>query len=138
MNPKHTAASLTIGQRHTAEIEIGDDMVRAFADATRDHNPLHLDDEFARTTPFGRRIAHGMLIAGILSGVLGMEFPGQGTVYASQTLKFIRPVFLGDLVTVSIEVVEIDPERNRVRLATTCSTAAGKVLVGEAVVLPPR
>jgi len=133
-----TIDQLEPGRRHTAEVEVTDRMVRAFAEATGDRNPIHLDEEAARDTPFGRRIAHGLLTAGIVSGILGMEFPGPGTVYVSQTLKFVRPVFLGDTVTIELEVTAVDRDRHRVTLATTCSTAAGPVLVGEAVVLPPR
>ncbi len=138
-----TTTGLTIdqlepGRRHTATVEVTDRMVRAFAEATGDRNPIHLDDDAARDTPFGRRIAHGLLTAGFVSGILGMEFPGPGTVYAAQTLKFVRPVFLGDRVTVELEVTGVDRDRHRVTISTTCSTDAGPVLLGEAVVLPPR
>jgi 3-hydroxybutyryl-CoA dehydratase len=125
------------GRRHTAEVRVTDRMVRAFADATGDRNPLHLDEDAARATPFGRRIAHGLLTAGIVSGILGMEVPGPGTVYVSQALKFVRPVFLEDTVRVELEVTGVDRDRGRVTISTTCSTDAGVVLVGEAVVMPP-
>jgi 3-hydroxybutyryl-CoA dehydratase len=133
-----TIDQLEPGRRHTAKVEVTDRMVRAFAEATGDHNPIHLDDDAARATPFGRRIAHGLLIAGFVSGILGMEFPGPGTVYVSQTLKFVRPVFLGDTVTIQLEVTGVDHDRHRVTISTTCTTDAGAVLVGDAVVLPPR
>jgi len=133
-----TIDQLEPGRRHTATIQVTDRMVRAFAEATGDRNPIHLDEAAARDAPFGRRIAHGLLTAGIVSGILGMEFPGPGTVYASQTLKFVRPVFLDDVVTVELEVTGVDQDRHRVTISTTCSTEAGPVLLGEAVVLPPR
>jgi 3-hydroxybutyryl-CoA dehydratase len=132
-----TIDQLEPGRRHTAEVRVTDRMVRAFADATGDRNPLHLDEDAARATPFGRRIAHGLLTAGIVSGILGMEFPGPGTVYVSQALKFVRPVFLEDTVRVELEVTGVDRDRGRVTISTTCSTDAGVVLVGEAVVMPP-
>jgi 3-hydroxybutyryl-CoA dehydratase len=130
---------MSVGDVHTSEHPVTDAMIRSFAAATGDHNPLHLDEDFAATTMFGRRIAHGMLTAGILSGVLGTEFPGTGTIYLSQSLQFRRPVFIGDVITVRLEVLETVPEKNRVRLGTTCTNQDGKdVLVGEAVVMPPK
>ena len=137
-DPKTTLADMTVGDVHTSDHTITGAMIRAFAEATGDSNPLHLDEDFAAATMFGRRIAHGMLPAGILSGVLGTEYPGLGTVYLSQSLRFRRPVFIGDVITVRLEVLETIPAKNRVRLGTTCTNQDGvDVLVGEAVVMPP-
>jgi 3-hydroxybutyryl-CoA dehydratase len=117
---------------------VTEEMIAHFAEATGDDNPVHLDEEFAETSIFKKRVAHGMLTAGILSGVFGTQFPGQGTIYISQTLKFLRPVFIGDEITVSLEVLEADTEKNRLKLNTTCLNQDGKkVLVGQAVVMPP-
>lgn len=139
MTEVHCFERLAVGQTHASRIAVTDERVRQFAAATGDTNPLHLDEEFARSTPFGGRIAHGMLTAGLLSAVLGTEFPGLGTVYLSQTLRFLRPVRIGDEIEVRIEVAELLPEKRRVRLHTRCLNQAGEeVLVGEAVVLPPR
>jgi 3-hydroxybutyryl-CoA dehydratase len=136
---KTTLAEMTVGDVHTSDHPVTDTMIRAFAEATGDRNPLHLDEAFAATTMFGRRIAHGMLTAGILSGVLGMEYPGMGTIYLSQSLQFRRPVFIDDMITVRLEVLEVIPEKNRVRLGTTCANQDGvDVLVGEALVMPPK
>jgi 3-hydroxybutyryl-CoA dehydratase len=136
---KTTLAEMTVGDVHTSDHPVTDTMIRAFAEATGDRNPLHLDEDFAATTMFGRRIAHGMLTAGILSGVLGMEYPGMGTIYLSQSVQFLRPVFIDDVITVRLEVLEVIPEKNRVRLGTTCANQDGvDVLVGEALVMPPK
>src|SRR6185369_2210281 len=81
---------------------ISDGDIRAFANATGDHNPLHLDEEFARQTRFGKRIAHGMLSASLISAVIASDLPGQGSIYLGQTLQFVAPVFPGDTVTARV------------------------------------
>lgn len=134
-----TLQQMSVGDTYASEHRITEAMIAAFAEATGDRNPLHLDEEFAQSTVFGRRIAHGMLTAGILSGVLGTEYPGQGTIYLGQTLRFRRPVLIGDVITVRLEVLETVPEKNRVRLSTTCiNQDRVEVLTGEAVVMPPQ
>ena len=111
-------------------------MVVAFADLVGDHNPVHLDEAFAATTRFGRRIAHGMLVAGLISTVLASDLPGPGTVYLSQTLQFKAPVYLGDTITVTVEVVKARGDKPIITLATVCTNQDGKpVIEGEAVVL---
>jgi len=85
--------------------------VEAFAAVSGDDNPLHLDDAYAATTPFKRRIAHGMLTGAYISAVLGSRLPGPGAVYVSQTLRFRRPVGLGDEVTTTVTVRELDARR---------------------------
>jgi acyl dehydratase len=127
-----------IGLCHQTTHRITSEMIERFAEATGDFNPLHLDEEFARGTLFGRRVAHGMLLAGILSGVLGTQFPGVGTIYVSQTLRFRRPVFIGDELTLTLRVVERMEGRKRLRLETIFVNQDGEtVLTGEAVVIPP-
>ena len=116
-------------------IEVTDALVRAFADITGDHNPTHLDESYAATTRFGRRIAHGLLAASQLSALLANELPGPGTIYLSQDLQFRHPIFIGDMVPARVEVVEFG-ERGRVRLATTCVNQDGTLLLeGVATVL---
>jgi 3-hydroxybutyryl-CoA dehydratase len=110
----------------------------AFAEVTGDINPVHLDEAFASTTPFGGRIAHGMLGAGYISAVIGTKLPGSGAVYVSQTLRFRRPVRVGDTVTARVEVAGIDVDRARVRLATDCRVDGKVVVDGEAEILVPR
>src|SRR5882757_955350 len=90
---------LKIGDSYANERLVTDELVRKFAEVSGDYNPLHLDDDFARTTRFGKRIAHGMLSGAFISAVLGYEFKERKIVYLSQTMKFTAPVFLGDTVT---------------------------------------
>lgn len=111
------------------------EMIERFAEASGDYNPIHLDDAAAREAGFKWRIAHGMLVASIISCVLGQEFPGPGTVYLGQTLSFKRPVFMGDAITVRVEVKAIRSDKPIAILATTCTTDNGQVVLeGEATV----
>ena len=115
---------------------IGDDDIRAFANATGDHNPLHLDEEFAKQTRFGKRIAHGMLSASLISAVIADELPGQGSVYLGQTLQFVAPVFPGDTVTARVTVTGIREDKPIVKLETVCTNQRDEVVIrGEATVL---
>ena len=111
--------------------------VALFAEATGDENPLHLDEAYAAGTQFGRPIAHGMLVASLISAVLANDLPGPGALYASQTLRFPAPVYLGETVTAAVEVIKV---RSRtVTLSTTCTKADGTVVIeGEAVVFLPK
>jgi 3-hydroxybutyryl-CoA dehydratase len=115
---------------------IGDDDNRAFADASGDHNPLHLDEEFARHTRFGRRIAHGMLSASLISAVIANELPGEGSIYLGQTLQFVAPVFLDDTVTARVTVSSIRDDKLILKLETVCTNQRNEVVIrGEATVL---
>ncbi len=134
-----TINQLAVDQTYDKKITITSDMIERFAEATGDHNPLHLDEEFAKGTQFKTRVAHGMLQAGILSGILGTEFPGVGTIYLSQTLKFVKPVFIGDEVTFHLKVLELIEEKNRIRIETICENQKGEAVVtGEALIMPPK
>jgi len=107
-----------------------------FAGVTGDFNPLHLDAEYAKTTRFGGRIAHGLLTAGLISAVLGTRMPGPGSIYLSQSLVFRRPVRIGDTITATATVSNYDAEKRIVRLDTTCINQEGVVvLTGEAALL---
>ena len=118
----------------TRTIEQSD--VQAFADVTGDHNPVHLDEAYAQTTRFGRRIAHGMLTASLISSVLANKLPGEGSVYLSQTLQFVAPVFLGDEVTARVTVTDVRESRGIVKLETVCVNQRDEIVLrGEAVVL---
>ncbi len=112
-------------------------MVREFARITGDNNPLHLDEEFAKKSIFGKRIAHGMLVASLISKVLGHDFPGAGTVYVSQSLKFRKPVYVNDTVKIRIEVKNKNPERHRLFLSTTVMDYGKDVITGEAEIYLP-
>jgi|TARA_B110000093_G_scaffold74467_1_gene80963 3-hydroxybutyryl-CoA dehydratase len=122
--------------RHLKKI-VTDRDIEMFAEVSTDHNPVHLNEDYANETIFGGRIAHGMLTAGLISAVIGEQLPGHGTVYLGQTLKFLRPVRPGDQVTAQVEVIDIDLGRRQVRLNTYCLVDGKKVLEGEATVLAP-
>jgi 3-hydroxybutyryl-CoA dehydratase len=109
--------------------------VHLFACITGDFNPLHVNEDYAKTTIFKGRIAHGILTAGLISAALGTKLPGPGSIYLSQTLKFKAPVKIGDTITAEIEVVEKIEEKSNVRLKTICKNQEGRVVIdGEAIV----
>ena len=115
---------------------IRDDDIRAFANATGDHNPLHLDEEFAKQTRFEKRIAHGMLSASLISAVIANDLPGQGSIYLGQTLQFVAPVFPGDTVTARVTVTSIREDKPIIKLETVCTNQRDEVVIrGEATVL---
>lgn len=123
-----------VGERAERVHVVTDADVRTFAALSGDDNPVHLDDAFAASTRFGRRIAHGMLSAGLVSAVLGTQLPGRGVVYVSQALRFKAPVFVGDTVTVLVEVTAVRTDKPIVTLRTTVTTHEGVLaLEGEAV-----
>ena len=131
--------TLRVGDTATLSKTFTDADVAAFAELTGDQNPVHLDDEYAARTRFGRRIAHGMLGASLISAVLANELPGRGTVYLSQTLKFTAPVFPGDTVTARVVVKHVREDKPVVTLETVCTNERGeRVVEGEAVVLLPK
>ncbi len=112
--------------------------VQLFADAIADHNPIHVDQAYAEKTIFKGRIAHGLLSVGMISTILGNILPGHGTIYLSQEVKFLTPVNIGDTITAKVEVMELVPEKNRVKFRTTCTNQDGKVVVdGIAWAMPP-
>ncbi|MDR7554295.1 MAG: MaoC family dehydratase [Armatimonadota bacterium] len=124
------------GQRASWTRTITEADVAAFAALTGDHNPLHVDAAFASRSRFGERIAHGMLTAGLISAVLGMRLPGPGGIYVSQTLRFLRPVRLGDTVTATAEVLAWRPDRRLLTVRTTCTNHRGETVIdGEATLL---
>jgi 3-hydroxybutyryl-CoA dehydratase len=129
--------SLFVGQKASLAKVLDDGDIVAFADATGDHNPIHLDDAYARATPFRGRIAHGMLTAGVLSALLGTHLPGPGCIYVSQLLCFKAPVRPGDEVVAEVEVTALDDVRHRVGLRTLCRVGDRVVLEGEATLLLP-
>ena len=130
---------LVIGETASFAKTISEYDVYAFAGITGDLNPVHIDRVAAEASPFGKRVAHGMLTASLLSTVLGARLPGPGTIYLSQTLKFLKPVYIGDTVTATVEVAELVPAKNRVRLATRCTNERGDVVAeGESWVMAPK
>jgi 3-hydroxybutyryl-CoA dehydratase len=125
-----------VGDTASTSKTITDDDIRTFAALAGDHNSVHLDDEYARKTRFGRRIAHGMLSASLISTTIGVKLPGAGTVYLSQTFKFVAPVYPDDTVTATVTVTNIREDKPIVTLETVCHNQHGETVIkGEAVVL---
>jgi 3-hydroxybutyryl-CoA dehydratase len=132
---------LQIGQTAQKTTAITSDLIAKFAVLTGDVNQVHLDDEYARDTFFGRRVAHGMISASLVAALIGSELPGAGSIYLSQNLEFKAPVFPGDEVTVTLEILEKDQASKKVRLRTLVRNQDDKVVIdGMAWVLlrPPR
>ena len=128
--------NLKTGDTFSRSREVTDELVRKFAEVSGDYNPIHLDEEFAAATRFGRRIAHGMLSGAFISSVLGYELSDRKIVYLSQTLRFIKPVFIGDTVTATATVKEIRNDKPVVTLETVCTNQNGELLVtGEAAIM---
>ena len=128
---------IEIGMKRYLHKQVTDRDIALFAEISTDHNPVHLDDEYAQDTIFEGRIAHGMLTAGLISAVIGEQLPGHGTVYLGQSLKFMAPVRPGDQVMAEVEVTEIDHAKRKVTMQTRCEVDGKNVLKGEAVVLAP-
>lgn len=127
-----------IGQSACTAKTISETDVYLFAGITGDMNPMHVNAPYASGSLFGNRVAHGMLSAGLISAVLGMQLPGPGSVYLGQQLKFVRPVYLGDTITAQATITDIDREKNRAVLSTLCTNQKGEVVVtGEATMLLP-
>jgi 3-hydroxybutyryl-CoA dehydratase len=127
---------LAVGQVASLVTLVDEARIRAFAEVSGDTNPMHLDPAFGARTRFGGPVAHGMLSASFVSAVIGTRLPGPGAIYMSQSLRFTAPVRAGDSITARVEVVELDPDRRRVRLATTCANQIGQiVVVGEALLV---
>lgn len=128
---------MEIGMVRSRAKPITDRDIRLFAEVSTDHNPVHLDDTYAQDTILEGRIAHGMLTASLISAVVGEQLPGHGTVYLSQSLRFMAPVRPGDILEAFVKVVAIDYAKRRVTLETHCMVGNTVVLKGEALVLAP-
>ncbi len=134
-----TISEIKVGDVAEATKTVSETDVYLFAGVTGDFNPAHMNETYAQNTFFKTRIAHGMLGAGFISAVVGMQLPGPGTIYITQELKFLAPTRIGDTVTARVEVLEVIADKKRVRLKTECVNQEGKViLAGEAIVSPPR
>lgn len=133
-----TRETLSVGDQGTFSKTISEHDVFEFADASGDFNPLHIDEEYAKRSRFGHRVAHGILMAGIISTVLGGDIPGLGTIFVELHIRFLKPVFLGDTVTATATVMEIiNPKR--IRLFVACLNDKGEdVAIGNAIVIPPE
>jgi 3-hydroxybutyryl-CoA dehydratase len=118
----------TLGLTCIYEQKIDDKLVRAFAELSGDRNPIHLDDETAKKSKFGQRIAHGAILFGLVSKTLGMDMPGIGTVYLGQTCNFKLPVFIGDTVKLEAKIVELLP-KSIAKISTIITKQTGEVVM---------
>ena len=127
---------IKVGDTASSTRKITDADILGFAALSGDHNPLHLDDSYAATTRFGKRVAHGMFSASLISAVLGNDLPGTGSIFLSQTLKFLAPVYPGDILTARVTVTDVREDKPIVTLETVCENQRGETIIrGEAVVL---
>jgi len=134
-----TIDRISVGDHAEFSKTVSESDVYAFAGITGDFNPSHVNAAYAENTIFKKRIAHGMLAAGFVSTILGTLLPGPGTIYVRQELKFTAPVYFGDTITARVDVIDLNQEKNRVRLKTTCTNQDGTMVIeGEAMVSPPK
>ena len=134
-----TINELVLGDQASFRKKITESDVYTFAEISGDNNPAHVDEEYAKNSVFKERIAHGILTAGLISAVIGMELPGPGSIYLSQELRFTAPVRFNDTIEAVVEVIEINKEKNRVTLSTRCFNQDEElVLKGKALVMPPK
>ncbi len=130
----HALEDLKIGQNESSARLVTSEMINAFADVSGDKNPIHIDADYAATTPFKERIAHGALTASFISAVLGTQLPGDTAVALNLNVNFKRPVKIGDTVHTTVTVIDIDTKKRHVRFATDCVVGKKKVVDGEALV----
>ena len=125
-----------IGQIATISKTVSDKDVKQFAKLVGDKNPIHIDDEFAKKTQFGKRIVHGMFGASLISAVLGMKLPGPGVIYLSQSLQFTAPMFIGDKITAQVIVVKIREDKPIITMETNCINQNDEIVIkGEAILM---
>ena len=129
---------LSVGQTAETMHVVGAADIEAFAAVSGDFNPVHMDEVYASATPFGGRIAHGMLAAAYISAVLGNQLPGPGAIYLSQSLRFRRPVRIGDPVTARVTVKALDAAKSHATFETACVVNGKTVVEGEALIMVPR
>ncbi len=122
-------SDLKIGQSASVTKTFKDEDVKKFSEVSLDTNPIHLDDEAASKSIFGKRVVHGIATCGLISAVLANKLPGPGTIYLGQEVKFTAPVFLGDTITATCEITEIREDKHIVKLSTTCVNQDGKTVV---------
>jgi len=129
---------IKIGDQASTAKTFSEEDVRIFAEISGDKNPIHLDEEFAASTRFGKRLVHGFLTSSMISALLGMQLPGHGSIYIKQTLNFRAPVYIGDTITATVRVTQIRDSKPIITLQTVCINQEGMVVIdGEAVLLAP-
>jgi 3-hydroxybutyryl-CoA dehydratase len=139
MRPGKSIDEIAMGEKASVTRTISEADVLQFADLTGDRNPVHIDEEYARQSMFGARVAHGSFTTALISGVLGMQLPGLGTIAYESRCRFRYPVYFGDTITATVEVVEKNQAKNLVKFKCSWTNQSGVVVAdGEAVVIPPR
>ncbi|NLZ16910.1 MAG: MaoC family dehydratase [Desulfobulbaceae bacterium] len=139
MKPGKSIDQLHVGDTAEFAKTVTETDIYLYAGISGDFNPAHVNEVYASDTFFKSRIAHGMLVAGFISATLANQLPGPGTIYLKQDLSFRAPVRIGDTITAQVEVLELNLEKNRARMKTTCTNQEGTVvLAGEALVSPPK
>lgn len=131
------AQDITLGMTASYEHDVTIDDIDGFAALSGDENPIHIDDDYASKTQFGKRIAHGFFTASFFSAIFGTQLPGPGCMYIAQSLKFRRPVFVGDRVIAEVKVIKINTRKKTVLFETTCSVEGKKVTTGEGEIFIP-
>lgn len=129
--------AISIGMKASSEHVITDQKIKTFAQLSEDYNPIHLDDEYAKSSKFGKRLAHGAMISSFFSSLFAMKLPGPGCIYVSQETKYKKPVFIDDTVVAEIEVISVDMKRKRVYFSTSCHVNDEEVLNGKAEIYIP-
>lgn len=136
MTDQSVHQSFKLGEKASFSKTVTEADVSTFAGLIGDFNPIHLDAEYARKSRFGRRVAHGMFTGGLISAVLGNKLPGPGSIYLSQQIEFLAPVFIGDTITAWVEIVDWRPDKRIMRLKTDCYNQDDRqVVTGKAVLL---
>jgi 3-hydroxybutyryl-CoA dehydratase len=134
-----TIQELNLGDRAQFSKTISESDIYLYAGVTGDFNPAHLNQTYAEKTFFKSRIAHGLLVAGLISAVIANQLPGPGTIYIRQEVNFLAPVYIGDTITAWVEVTELDGDKNRATLKTVCENQDGKAVIeGQALLSPPK
>lgn len=127
-----------VGMSESYSQTITDADIKSFSGISGDRNPVHLDENYAESSRFKKRIAHGMLSASFFSALFGTKLPGEGSIYVSQNLKFRRPVYIGDTIVATIEVTKVDLGKRRVYFNTYCKVGNAKVITGDAEIYIPE
>lgn len=139
MNTKHTVMNFDIGHTVTFSKTISEFDIYQFAGITGDFNPLHVNEEYAQTTRFGKRIAHGMLTSSFICTALGTQMPGVGTIHINQNLSFKKPVYIGDTITVKLELLEKNADKNIWIIKSDVYNQHDEIVVeGTSIVKPPK
>lgn len=137
MTKYNSINDISVGMKASAFHTITNEKIEAFATISEDFNPIHLDEDYAKNSKFGKRIAHGAMVTSFFSALFAMELPGEGSIYVSQNTQFKKPVFLDDVVLAEIEVIDIELQRKRVFFKTTCFVNENEVISGMAEIYIP-